>query len=282
MTGVYLVPYRSFPQTNHLVAASGRFACVGRAIVANEWPYDNGDDPSFFAARRDRGPLTWGVCRQDVRNNIQPGSICVFFAFTRDRGKTRYRMSAVATVSETLDRRVVFQDRRFRGMTYINVLIRPDGNGWVYDENDRPAGDRHEDWLWRIAAHGATGKSEFDADARNAHILDNGHFMDGDVEIARNYVVFSKRPDETYISPHPPLVATAKNGAHERWNTDELKCLTVCVAACRHPKKRVFLRSKGSGYVHRQLTFELPVGEAVQWRRLLIATLCRKSVPGAA
>lgn len=193
----------------------------------------------------------------------------MFFAFTKDRETTRYRMSAVATVSEKLDRRSVFQDPRFHGKNYINVLIRPDGNGWVYDESDRHKRDRHKDWLWRIAAHGATGQKEFDA--RNIGICKTGCFMEASVEIAKNYVVFSDQADETYIPPNPPLAAIARNGAHERWVSDNLKRLTVCVAA--HLGQRDFLRSAGSGYVHRQLTFKLPVDEAVEWRHSLISAL---------
>lgn len=274
-TDVYLVPYHSFPPTNRLVAASGRFACVEKAIAAGEWPYDNGDDPSFYAARHDGGILTWGVCRQDVRNKIRRGSICVFFAFTKDRDITRYRMSAVATISEKLDRRSVFQDPRFHNKHYINVLIRPDGNGWAYDEKDRHKGDRHTDWLWRIATHGATGQKEFDA--RNIDICTTGHFTDDNVEIAKNYVVFSDRADETHISSNPPLAAVAQNGAHERWVSDNLKRLTVAVAAGLHPGQRNFLRSTGRGYVHRQLTFKLPVDEAVEWRHSLISALRQES-----
>ena len=275
-TDVYLLPYHSFPPTSCLAAASGHFASVEKAIAAKEWPYDNGDDPSFFVARHDGGLLTWGVCRQDVRNKIRRGSICVFFAFTKDKDVTRYRMSAVATVSEKLDRQFIFQDPRFHDKNYINILIRPKKNGWVYDENDRPRGNRHADWLWRITVHGATGKKEFDA--RNKDIRTTGHIGAANADIARNYVVFSERPDETYISPHPPFVAAAKGSAHECWDSDNLERLTVSFAAIRHPRRRHFLRSKGKGYVHRQLTFNLPVDEAVEWRRCLISALRQESV----
>jgi hypothetical protein len=62
-----------------------------KAIIDGEWPYDNGDDPSFYVARRG-GLLTWGVCRQDVRNSIEPGSIVVFFAYTSKDGAVYYRL----------------------------------------------------------------------------------------------------------------------------------------------------------------------------------------------
>jgi hypothetical protein len=111
MTAVYLVPYHSEPGL-HLDGCAGQFATVENAIVAGEWPYDNGDDPSFYVARNG-GPLTWGVCRQDVRNSIESGSIVVFFSYTSRHDKVRYRLSAVATVADNVDRRTVFTDPRF-------------------------------------------------------------------------------------------------------------------------------------------------------------------------
>jgi hypothetical protein len=42
-------------------------------------------------ARRGR-LLTWGVCCQDVRNSIEPGSIVVFFAYTSKDGAVYYRL----------------------------------------------------------------------------------------------------------------------------------------------------------------------------------------------
>src|SRR5579872_7330550 len=44
------------------------------------FPYDAGDDPAFFSARFHDGPVTWGVCRHDVRSAIEPGDWVVFFS----------------------------------------------------------------------------------------------------------------------------------------------------------------------------------------------------------
>jgi hypothetical protein len=179
-------------------------------------------------------------------------------------------MSAVATVADKLDRRSTFRDGRFRGKTYINRLIRPDGNGrWKYDENDRHKRDRHKDWLRRLADHEAMRKEPF----RYARIYNTGRFSDSDVVVAEDYIVFSQAPDKTYISPRPPLVAVAQNSEHERWISDELRQLTVDIAAKLHPRGRNFLRSESRAYQHRQLTFELPSDEAVKRRQLLISRL---------
>ena len=271
----HLIPYHSYQPDSRINAAFGRFACVEKAIAAGEWPYDNGDDPSFFAARRDHGLLTWGVCRRDVRARIRVGSICVFVAFEKDRALIRYRMSAIATVAEKLDRRSVFQDSRFQGKTYINLLISPDGDGWKYDENDRHKQHRHKDWLWRISDHRAMKKDIFTR--KYAQIYNAERFSSSDVVVAKDYILFSQDSEKTYISSHPPLVAAAQNGEHEHWISSELMMLTVGTAPQLHHRRRDFLRSKGRGYVHRQLLFRLPSDRAVEWRQSLISALRQPS-----
>jgi hypothetical protein len=101
-TDVYFVPYHSNPRQD-FNGCSGQYAVVERAINQTGWPYDNGDDPSFYAQHQG-ALLTWGVCRQQIRNAIRPGSIVVFFSFTGEGCTTCYRMAAVVTVAEKLDR----------------------------------------------------------------------------------------------------------------------------------------------------------------------------------
>jgi hypothetical protein len=48
--------------------------------------------------------------------------------------------------------------------------------------------------------------------------------------MARNYVVFSSTPDETYLSPNPPDVAIAERGEREVWLNASLKHLTIDMA----------------------------------------------------
>ena len=267
---VYLVAYHSQPPA--VCQGSGRYLEVEKAIRENEWPYDNGDDPSFFAARREGGRLTWGVCRPDVRNAIEPESVCVFFAYTRVASETRYRLSAVATVAHRLDRRDIFQDAAFEKAQYINLLIRPQGNGWIYDESDRPESDRHRDWLWRIAKKTTRNKAVFDVQHKINY--DSGLFDDGDIEVGKNYIVFSDDADQTYISQDPPHVATAQPGDdHETWCSEAFRDLTLAKAVERNPQGRDYLRTGAAGYPHRQLVFDMPDREGAEWRRSLIAAL---------
>ena len=266
MTSVYLIPYHSQPR--HLNGAVGHFALVEQAIVKGEWPYDNGDDPSFYVSRR-RGPLTWGVCRQDIRNSIKVGSIVVFFSFTMHLDKTvTYRLSAVATVYEKIDRRVVYDDSRFDGYTgsYLNILIRPDHTQWRYDENDRPPRDRHGDWLWRIADHEKKKRPVFDS---TYHKIYKTGLLDHEVKIAKNYIVFATEPNDTYICPNPPEVATAMRGQHEKWSHSELYRLTVGRAG------RGYLRTtnRSGRNIHPEIRFTMLEDEAAAWRQALISVL---------
>lgn len=281
-TNIYLVPYHSAPPARGVMRrCSGHFATVEEAIASQEWPYDNGDDPSFFMARHHGNPLTWGVCRQQVRNTIRPGSIVVFFSFTKIETVYRYRMSAVATVANKIDRRMVFKDARFRSRTgrYLNVLIKPENGGWRYDEDDRHSSYRHEDWLWRIASHDGLEKTPFKRRHRTTYR--KRWFAEASVDLAKNYVLFSSAPDETYIAPNPPQIAKANRGEHERWMHRALKQLTIDKAAALHRTHRCHLRNTGFGYSHPALTFQLPVHEAVSWRKSLIAALRSEGQSGS-
>lgn len=273
-TAIYLVPYHSEPGL-HLNGASGQFAVVEKAIAAGEWPYDNGDDPSFYVARKG-GPLTWGVCRQDVRNAMKPGSVVVFFSFTAQNRSVLYRLSAVATVADKLDRPAFYKDVRFREHRdlYLNVLVRPMTGGWEYDESDRERKARHSDWLWRIAVHGRE-KQPFQV--RHKKTYKAGQFNRSEVPLAKNYIVFSAAGDETCIPPAPPQVATATRGRHEKWTDEELRSLTIDVAGAMTRNGRNHLRTtnRSGRNLHPEIRFDLPSDQARAWRRNLISVLMK-------
>lgn len=58
-TSVYLACFHSEP--GHMKGSAGQCAMVEAAIERGEWPYDNGDDPSFYVARKCGGRLL-GTC----------------------------------------------------------------------------------------------------------------------------------------------------------------------------------------------------------------------------
>ena len=73
-----------------------------------------------FTSLERGGHLTWGVCRQDLRNSIAKGSIVVFFSFTPlARGELLYRLCAVETVADKLDHRAVHRDRAFLTLPWV-------------------------------------------------------------------------------------------------------------------------------------------------------------------
>jgi hypothetical protein len=125
--------------------------------------------------------------------------------------------------------------------------------------------------LWRISDHRKMKKGTFTR--RYARIYETGRFSGSDVVVAKDYVIFSANPDETYISAQPPPVASAKNGQHEEWISGELMRLTVGIAAQLHYRRRDYLRSTGRGYTHRQLTYRLPSDQTLEWRKSLISAL---------
>lgn len=278
-TAIYLVCFHSVKPTS-LHGTKRQYLAVETAIRKGEWPYDNGDDPSFHVARKG-GLLTWGVCRQDLRNAMPKDSIVVFFSFTpRANDEILYRLCAVATVTDKVDHRAIHRDHRFsqQRQLYINGLITPENNGWRYSEDDRRPAQRHKDWLWRIAENRGIKKEEFDN--RYASIYRQGWFADGiiasgELRLGGNYIVFSAAPDRTFISPHPPSVAKAWKGQHEKWTDKTLRALTVDMAAARLASGRHYLRvANVSGRnVHRQIHFDMPVAEAVRWRDHLISAL---------
>lgn len=75
--------------------------------------WDWGDDPAFFAAEHmlcDVGRASWGVCRPDVRNALQEGSLVVFFCARQTGPLWRYHFIGFGKVRVLLDRRDLWTD----------------------------------------------------------------------------------------------------------------------------------------------------------------------------
>jgi hypothetical protein len=190
-------------------------------VKADDFPYDVGDDPSFFAASHHGGPVTWGVCRPDVRQAICRGDWMVFFSAekdTQDSAVTRYRFVAALCVEEKLSHMALFSPSiNMPYRDYLNLLIRPNGTGWehyepLFGERDR---NYHKDWLWRVSRTRRLRKSDVDSAGRQ-------HFPGQalPLPLSESYVVFSE--SRKIIASHPLLVATHKKPEpHEIWKNDE-------------------------------------------------------------
>lgn len=278
-TALYFLCYHSQKPLS-LVGSERQFLVVESAIKKGIWPYDNGDDPSFFVAKQG-GPLTWGICRQEVRHSIPVGSIVAFFSFTpMQSGRILYRLCAVTTVVSKQDVRAVHRDKRFAGFRglYINALIRPAKNGWRYDESDRAEPLRHRDWLWRIADHKGLTSKRFEKNYEQVYRegwISNDLLEHGGLRLAENYILFSTAAEDSYICKNPPEVAVAFKGEHEAWSNRLLESLTVGTASECVKGGRNYLRvaNRSGRNVHRHIRFEMPTTEAVAWRGRLIRTL---------
>ncbi|MBZ5694715.1 MAG: hypothetical protein LAN36_05075 [Acidobacteriia bacterium] len=241
-----------------------------------DWPYDNGDDPSFYAMRKFRGQLSWGICRQDVRNRLRPGDIVVFFSFRKfkETGDSEYRLCALATVDRKVSQIGLWQDQNLKiYRKYFNLLIRPwrsKHGAWEHFEPTLAGSRVHHDWLWRIAEHQGFRKEDFER-LQTTDTLKPGVTVRGrPVVIAKNYVLFSSDPTETHVLSKPTVVAWHSRGkSAEEWNQDKfshsVRRLTLDVAEQANGRKRS-LRIRNSQRAHRHIVFELPRTDAETWR----------------
>ncbi len=270
----------TLPSTRiYVVAFHAAPVSTTATLAGNEWPYDNGDDPSFRAMRKFSGQLTWGVCRQDVRNAIREGDVAVFFSFRKcsKNGEADYRFCSVATVRRKVSQSDIWQKESLRVFRkYCNLLIRPPKSKeiWKYFEPSFQGARPHEDWLWRIADHDGLRKKDFRNIEKTNRFKQGTHMGDFLVEIAPNYVIFSSDPTKTVTLSNPPVVAShIKGQQHENWKKDdlskEIKRLTLEESERVNGTRR-WLRTTNLYNPHRQIVFELPKRVAEKWRARLL------------
>ena len=267
---IYVACFHSQPGQD-LRRASGQFEIIEKAILSGEWPYDNGDDPSFYQARRGN-PLTWGVCRQNVRNAIQTQDIVAFVSFTRASEQIIYRLCAVATVGHKLDHRFVMEEPTLKEKGYINVLIEPDPRRerWIHSEGDRRLGARHRDWLWRIADHNGIGQKRFNRELSSVYAqgwFSNATMVCGKpLRMADNYVVFAN----TFIPKNPPVVAHAIKGSHETWTNKGLRD-TIFGSATKGTRRNI--RTTNPSIAHPHIRWSLEPATAKDWKETLVSEM---------
>jgi hypothetical protein len=173
-----------------------------------------GDDPSFFASFYNHGPVTWGVCRPDVRCNIKVGDWVAFFSAEHpyeSLAATHYRFVGAYCVHGKLAHTSLFAPGLPFG-NYLNLLVRPLGAGWEHYEPGLRTSQWHEDWLWRILCGRHSGlKKEIVKDASLNHIPGDPLMLDGHpLPVTDNYVIFSD--NQPVRALNPPVVATHQRG----------------------------------------------------------------------
>lgn len=250
------------------------------------WPYDYGDDPSFKASKELHGPLTWGVCRPNVRNKIGSGDIAVFFSCSRskDTGNSTYHLCSIATVGRKVrqtDFRRTKSLRQFEG--YSNLLVRPlpSSRGWEHYEPPHSGPHGHPDWLSRIADRADFRKKDFEKVESTDRFGPQTRIRGRLIEIAPNYVIFSSSKSETLVLANPPIVAHFSPGQpHESWRRDKLtRSIRECTLgqARRSGNLRRWLRigTDRHPHPHPPISFEMPQEKAERWRMGLIGLVGR-------
>jgi hypothetical protein len=274
---IYLSPFHSTPSPVSGRPCGSTYAPLNEAINRGIWPFDNGDDPSFFSCRHFGENLTWGVCRQNVRNAIEPGDVVVFFSFTKHGLRTEYKLCAIATVEEKVrqtDLWISPRLKRFR--RYLNLLIRPKGTKWLHHEPGTHNREWHKDWVWRLADHRRLRKSAFTHIQESGQFGSTSHLLEQPLVVASNYVVFSKNPRLTHIAPNPhTLAASARPGRPEEWYSDPfskaVKAQTIDIAVAHG--QRASLRTTNLQRAHPHISWTMQKPDSDLWRRRLITLL---------
>lgn len=232
MAAVYLAPYHSYLKKgfNHDCVPQ-EYRAITQAIATQNWPYDYGDDPSFYCAETSGGRITWGVCRPDVRNEIRTGDAAVFFPFIADEENRtfEYKISAVATVERKVSHRDVFNDGDLKAEfgKYVNTLIRPnERGGWKHEEPSIPENDWHKDWVCRMAPRNCTEWRTLveGCDALQSvgtNVIAHVPFVFGN-----NYVIFDKNRTFT-LAMTADILAHSAYKKPEQWKSNNLVAATV-------------------------------------------------------
>ena len=265
LASIYLSVYHSRPASKNSVLAP---------INDETWPYDRGDDPSFFArlrAGKKPGPLTWGICRGDVRNKIKKDDVVVFFSKRETQNGDEYSLSAIATVEEKL-KHTEATDPKNGFANYYNLLVRPlgQGNRWEHFEPPRNGPRGHSDWIWRIVERRGQSRNDFVGVERVGYFDDrtavNGQRLVK--SIASNYVVFSNSRRRSFILGEPiPIAHRDDDIAFEKWYTNyrsvEIMRLTVGLTK---GKARRSLRIDRIRNAHPHIRVVTTLAEVEAWR----------------
>jgi len=208
------------------------------------WPYDFGDDPSFHSSLLNRGNLTWGVCRPNVRNPLNVGDLVVFVSNSKDGSVDKYRLACWATVAKKISQMQIWEDPEFCSyQKYSNLLMRNREDGmFEHYEPSIPKGQWHKNWIKRLIEGRLTEKQK--------QIQKRQTFSGEELHLAQNYILFNPEGAGTTILANPPLIAKSEFGQNrERWlETEEVQDLkTLIISPSTH---RTSLRTSAQGFQH--------------------------------
>jgi hypothetical protein len=276
-TDVYVAVFHSTYSGYADNSCGKAFLPLSKALKLGKWPYDVGDDPSFFSQSTTGSNLTWGVCRPQVRNRVREGDIVIFVSVRR-RTKDypfEYCLCAVATVETKVRQTDIWQADELKTFRdYLNLLIRPRKDG-AWEHFEPGSEDAHKDWLWRIAVQKGLKKEQFEPlEARN--VLRSNDRIDGfPIVIAKNYIVFSTSPEQTWISKQPAQIACCDtNGEPEKWKRDASAIYRhIFGTAEQFGSDRRSLRTANKQHSHPTIRWTMPTSDAEKWRTAILDIL---------
>ncbi|MDO6435756.1 hypothetical protein Q4E93_34395 [Flavitalea sp. BT771] len=153
--------------------------------------YDWGDDPSFFQATHRLGDprlASWGVCRWEVRQQLQPGDLVIFICGYEgpEKQSWEYYYIGHGTVLHTLQREGIFQNDQFAAYRPFFNMISTWERGQV--TQGEAFGDTH------------------------------GHFID---RCQAGYILFQPDATDFNLTGSLPIARFDKGNAAERWYTGD-------------------------------------------------------------
>lgn len=161
---------------------------------------DVGDDPSFFCATRLKGPVTWGICRHNVRNILRNHDEIHFVLCDKTNRPTwEYYYVGHGVVATTITHEEIFTKSEFRLFReYFNTLLEPRGKRFIHFEK-LPLGMWHDDWVMRLSSVHRLGQLDLLVpktpcgirEAKTKH-LEGVEFLNSKVPLGSNYIVFDQ------------------------------------------------------------------------------------------
>lgn len=227
---------------------------------ATAFPFDGADDPSFYCARHFDAPVTWGVCRTDVRNQVQPGDWVAFFSGERDSEGQDVDYRFVGVLRVAAKHSGWNPPEQFQG--YLNRLVAPQGGQWVHAEPALSPSEWHVDWLWRLSGAGSGRKDELVRLSQKGAVSDA--FAAAPDADGQNYIEFAR--DDGFVLAAPPLVARKTDDAlQEAWlgSRNVLALREVIFGA----EAERWLRTTNRQQPHRHVRRDL--GDDLAWAELV-------------
>jgi len=219
----------------------------------NNWHYDVGDDPAFFCAKKYKSNVTWGICRPDVRNNIESNDVVVFFCFNSEQRK--YYFVGLSTVKLKIKQTDIWSNDDFSVyQNYYNLLIRKMNKNWEHFEPLFNKKGQHKNWYLRLGAQHP--KESFAV---------KSHSLLAEFQIKENYVIFHTEGKFQRILNRPIHVANwEKGGKQEVWKYDTTSNAIYNFIFAK--TNRVSLRIHGRNSAHRHIKIKTMPENLENWR----------------